>query len=702
MKLKELSMSYFMHYGRNQRIKFTNEKLISIVGHWADNPSRSNKAGKSSFIEAITYCLWGETRAKSEKELINVNYDEDMWVQLVFEIDGVGYTLKRGRTTNNKPIIELTGYEENKEIQTVIDKLIGMTYKDFIATCFFMQGDIHTFMDASNPDKNKYILKWFERDYWQRLEESAKGKVKEAKLIVDKIIFELETLCKVVETLEDLAQQKSDLIEEKQELEDQAEPLVKKIESLKALVKQIELKQALEKGIRTCESTMTRLEEQMEDIDEDIKTSSEIDARIKLVESKLVMPNSESFKKLQQLERNLISEKATFEAKRDQLKITYAKIAKFKGYCETLEMACPNAGNSKEKLSKIKVNGQELNEDISAIEVKLSETRKEIKILQKAIDDYKDQLSEVSRLKASMSDIEALKIKKKNLFFDFDNQQKALEEFQEQLNGIKDVDSDIMDELKSYEQDYTDLVDKIGELKSAISVTESKVQNAKEAAKRVAQLHRRELPKTEKELTHWQYIAFMFGKNGIPSNLIESTFEEIQDEVNIILEKLRTDLQVEFSNSKELAQWESHCLICGYEFPKGMKGIKCPQCESSKEKKRKNELQVKIIDGGKESLFHMDSGGGKVLLSIAIRIALTRILFRRLGIKFNILILDEIFAQLDTVNRDHVIYLITNYLVNEMGFEQIFIISHTDIKNTIPNTILVKRFEEYSEVEWMN
>lgn len=699
MILKKITINYFMRFGKKQIIPFHDQQLISIMGQWEDNPERSNQSGKSSFIEALTYCLWGETRAKTEKELLNDRYDEDMFVELLFDVEGVEYTLKRGRTTGNKPIIELSGYEENKEIQTVIDKLIGLTYRDFVATCYFMQGDIHTFMEANNAEKNKYILKWFEKGYWLKLEEEAKLKVNELKLLITQNEYDTKANQKVFNTEVEVTM--DELEKRKKEVLGEIAVMEKDIKALEDKQSKVELKQTWQDSIISLRKRLENIPDRIELYEEDIENFANVTTTITNLQHNLDDPDDGQIDILIEQEQELFADKKSAENERLRLRGQYTKVSKFEGYCEALDIECQTASEQKVAvLMKLAREGEVNNKLIKSYASDLDKIRSKKDKLKKIIDEYKTKMLDIKMLKASIhridvdlakNNIQALKKEEKQIKAEIATLKGKVEKIE------IDFDQEEYDDLVS---DYNVSMGILEELNFDIGKQNNIAENIKKAKKNVARLEK-ELIHLQDESTQWKFVMYMFSKNGIPSNQIESTFDEIQDEVNIILEKLGTDLSVEFSNSKELSSWESHCLACGSEFKKGQKSHSCLECGVDREKKRKNEFQVKIKEGSKETLFHLDSGGGKVLISIAIRIALTRILFRRLGIKFNILILDEVFAQLDAVNRDYVVKLITGYLINEMGFEQIFIISHTEIKNAIPDTILITRKEDYSEVSWL-
>jgi DNA repair exonuclease SbcCD ATPase subunit len=119
-----------------------------------------------------------------------------------------------------------------------------------------------------------------------------------------------------------------------------------------------------------------------------------------------------------------------------------------------------------------------------------------------------------------------------------------------------------------------------------------------------------------------------------------------------------------------------------------------------REKKRKDELTLRVLEGGKERAFYLDSGGGQVMQSVAMRIALARLVQRRTGSAWSTLFMDEIFGSLDAVNRKAMADLLTTTLIKEFGFKQVFIISHVPgIQSATADVVSVfRRKGGYSEV----
>jgi chromosome segregation ATPase len=194
----------------------------------------------------------------------------------------------------------------------------------------------------------------------------------------------------------------------------------------------------------------------------------------------------------------------------------------------------------------------------------------------------------------------------------------------------------------------------------------------------------------------------MFGKKGIPSLEIENCFQEIEDNVNFILGSMNGDYSVSFKPDRELSSWEDHCVSCGHTFAKGARKPECPECGTERFKKRKDELRVMIVENGREISFDMASGGLKTIISLAVRAALSMLIRRQNDSSFSVLFLDEIDSALDEAYRETLMDLVSQVFVKRLGFTQIFWISHNkSISQSVPHTLLVKGYENYSELEWI-
>jgi len=162
------------------------------------------------------------------------------------------------------------------------------------------------------------------------------------------------------------------------------------------------------------------------------------------------------------------------------------------------------------------------------------------------------------------------------------------------------------------------------------------------------------------------------------------------------------NVNIEFKPDRELQSYEDCCVACGWEFPKGTRTKECENCGEKRRKKRKDEPELRVIDNGSEESFGLESGGGKTMISLSVRTALTLLKRRQTGSEFNVLFLDEVDAMLDQENKIAFMNLVTKILIKKFGFEQIFWISHDSrISESTPHTLKVVRNGKYSKAGWL-
>lgn len=154
MIVKQLKIKNFMGYRDRIVLDFSNKPIVAIAG--------CNESGKSTILQAITYALYGRTRAAREVHLINSNADGSMIVNAVVELhDGTVLEIERGRTARNEAILSLEGFNSDKpsEISVEIKRKLPISYDDFVSLSYFVQGDIHQFMLGN---KREYFQRWTE------------------------------------------------------------------------------------------------------------------------------------------------------------------------------------------------------------------------------------------------------------------------------------------------------------------------------------------------------------------------------------------------------------------------------------------------------------------------------------------------------------------------------------------------------------
>lgn len=181
-----LELKNFMSYGEEVSV-------LDLAGMHTVCLSGENGNGKSALLDAITWSLWGESRAGKNKhdELIRKGADE-MSVQFTFEIENHAYRVLRKRSKRaagnqwelqqsmeNAQWRPLTG-NNSGETERAIQKLLRMSYDTFLNSAYLRQGHADQFV-RQTPGKRKEILAdILDLTRYDRLEAKAREKAREA------------------------------------------------------------------------------------------------------------------------------------------------------------------------------------------------------------------------------------------------------------------------------------------------------------------------------------------------------------------------------------------------------------------------------------------------------------------------------------------------------------------------------------------
>jgi exonuclease SbcC len=142
-----LEISNFLSYRETAVLQFDGIHLACISG--------ANGAGKSSILDGITWALFGQSRSRSDDDLVNrlsAIDDTSAEVQLEFELEGTLYRVTRSKRKGKTTQLDLQisagdaawkTLTEGKlrETQTAIEQLLRMNYDTFINASFLLQGN---------------------------------------------------------------------------------------------------------------------------------------------------------------------------------------------------------------------------------------------------------------------------------------------------------------------------------------------------------------------------------------------------------------------------------------------------------------------------------------------------------------------------------------------------------------------------------
>ncbi len=189
----QLILKNFLSY-RDATLDFRGLHTACICG--------SNGAGKSSLLEAITWAIWGESRAGVEDDVIHSG-SKEVRVDFTFQSNQQIYRVIRTRPRGGTGVLEfqvetpsgfraLTG-KGVRVTQDLIVEHIKLDYDTFINSAYLRQGRADEFM-LKRPNERKEILaELLKLNQYDELEERAKESSRQFKAKVEELERSLES-----------------------------------------------------------------------------------------------------------------------------------------------------------------------------------------------------------------------------------------------------------------------------------------------------------------------------------------------------------------------------------------------------------------------------------------------------------------------------------------------------------------------------
>lgn len=702
MFIKKLSITNFMgYYGRNS-LDFDGKQTIGIIGN--------NESGKSTLLKAITYAIFGDSESlNSETREINMISDgsDTMIVEEEIELEsGEVLSITRGRTQKNTPIVEVAGFSgKPSELSKLILDKVGISFNDFADLSYFVQGDIHGFMRGSKRD---YFTRWAKRlNIWDKYEDCAKSYIAEHGKRLESLHTELLTLSRDMIDIEELRNEiiefegeKNELLQEKIADEDKIECFEKQIVDhrldLSDLMNELQSKTVAIETEYRFKSVQLQNEFNLDLLSLKNNCDNDISKRINGIKDALMeVKNKVNIAFLNhtyasQDVRHLIAQKDTLYNKYNELVKSNCPV--FGSHCERLDKNNSIAKDKCEKeLDSITKLIDSKNLDLSELQQKKDLCKAEY---DKLISSTSEKEKEIKRDGVKELNDKLMELKRK-----FEFEMSKLSRMEQSINDLKasyldpitiieyQIDS-LTSIINSDKKSLICINDDISKKDMAIGCLLEKEKDQVRKTERINEL-KQEISKNEQDLSRYSVIKRAVGKEGVPLGIMSAELSNLETRCNWVLEQLEHQKMIQFSPCRELAEWEKICRECGSDkFAKG----KCAKCGQDRTHKLRHEPSVNIISSGFSRPFELESGGSKVLISFAVRLACSLFLSSMTGIKVKMIILDEIFAMLDHENRHKLMRLVIGKLKDVFGIRQQFVVSHhNDIVETIKDLVFVEK-----------
>src|SRR3989339_356852 len=670
-----LKLANFTSYGdKVPELDFRKFKLGAISG--------PNGAGKSSLLDAITWCLWGWSRAgDSGDDLIHLGAKE-MFVEFSFELDSHIFIVKRQRNLSHGGSTNLEFWSKNNNLtegtikatqQKIIDSL-HLSFETFTNSSFLRQGHADEFTTKGPSDRKRILADILGLSHYDLLEEKAREKVKEAQNSLKLLEYQL------LEIEAELSQkeEREKILHEQTEKVKVIENSIKLLEEdLKNLQKQKEFQQNLDEQQKELDQILSQGKERasrIQNLELQIKNFEEIENKIeKLQKEKTEL---EDLRKKQQekliLQNELSKMQGGLNVKLEQKKSLQNELDKLQEELKKLALPgakCPTCGqeigkDQKHKVSsELRIKNLELSKKIQEIK-KLENNLSLLKIDPEKLTALENSLKELENLQKqkeqslqNRASLETEKKTREELLLLFKNKKLQVEKLQEDLEKLPKTEGDLSEKQKQLE-----------ELRTEEKKAQGLMGQATQLISRAEQMEKLQKQKTnervilEKEKQNFEELSLAFGKKGIQAMIIETAIPEIEDEANKLLDKL-TDgrMKVAFLTQREGKTTDN--II--------------------------ETLDIIISDEMGQRPYDLYSGGETFRVNFAIRLAISKLLTRRAGAKLQFLVIDEGFGSQDAPGRDRLVETIDAI---KDDFEKILIITHIEeLKEEFPVRIEVAK-----------
>jgi len=661
-KPKKFEFNNMFSYGEDNVVDFSN--MIGSMGLFA-----SNASGKSSLLDALTYCVFDKC-ARTFKAVNIMNTDKTTFkCKFNFEIDGVDYFIERRAKKNKKGQVKvdvdfwseiggkvknLNG-EQRRETNKSICSYIG-SYEDFILTAMSLQNNNTGFIDKSQAEKKDTLAQFLDIGLFDELWKLSNEESNE----VSSVIRDLEkqdfssSIVDLNKELKELNKLDKDKDKEVRGYKKQRDGYLSEIKKISKKIVKVpidgvsfdELTDKKRLLVNSQDSISLELHSMVESKETIQKKVSDIQTKINTFDAEKINNSLERYGFLQSSITDI----------NNNINITDVKLNNLFDSKEDLNKWNPNLDCDSCVSNPLYIKGVEIDEEIDkeeehkdSFEKQKIDMSEEMANLEKVILESKelDELSETYTHETQQLEVLIFDLDKKNYSFEklvdeIEEVEKKIEIYRKNSEQIR-KNQDIRAQVKVLEygldaenRRLNRCQEELTTIKTSVAVCENKIQTIKDSIERLQDL--------QDDYSAYEYYMEAVKRNGVPYELISSVLPVLENEVNSILSQI-----VEFNLKFEVDGKNINTFI-DYE-------------------------------NGRWPL-EMTSGMEKFVSSLAIRTSL-------IGIsnlpRPNFLAIDEGFGNLDSDNLNSM-FMLFDYLKSTFDF--ILIISHLDSMRDIMDTLI--------------
>lgn len=720
MKIARLYIDNFMCYDKSL-IDFTEFSAALIVGTQENNDMFANGVGKTTIFKAIEYVLFN--MADIPLERIIRDDTDSCQVILDFSIGDQEYRLSRSRT--KKGSTDLTLYERTgndgppeekwyvngkmvteekywkdisgrrtSDTEKELAKLIKINYKSFRVFVHFMQHDF-TGLTTATPEKRKVILKdALNLIIYSKLEKLSKDKSSSLAREIDNHKSILNTLGNPEQEIITLTQQLAEVDDKldvsQKSLDELNSALLvtsQRIDELVTSHANVENKFAgLAQQEKALISERNRLEISVKEYQSKksniIKAANELVAELKALEAKQKELAEIDYSQIDILNEQINERKVLIAQHNINIQSNMSRYEELK-IPMPVDSVCKHCRQPLTSEHK-KICQEQIQQEMSDCQLSIQNSKSQISNLNKEISS---QMQIVNSLSLSKQRIENVNTKIVTKTQEIQEKKTIHTEYTDILNKFinelasKNTEIDLIklellkspiEEAKALQKQIDVEKQNINSINAKISILNKEIThytsnkavlqhsiNQKNNDKNKKQDLTKLLAELENKFRMYPLVIQAFSSTGIPNLIIQNVLDDLQIEANNLLGQLKPGIQLSF-------------------FVEKTKGDGTDA----------DTLDIKYQRNGKDRYYEQLSGAEQMSVTFALKLGLSFLLQKTMGVDIRFLLLDEIDQPLDKASVDAYADIVKFF---QKDFT-IMVITHNDrLKDKFSHAILVEQ-----------
>lgn len=675
---KKFEFSNMFSYGENNVIDFTN--MSGVYGIFAPNAS-----GKSTMLDAITYCIFDKCGRTSKASSVLNNKSTSFKCKFNFELDNKNYFIEKTGTKGRGDHVRVdvnfysfddTGQQislngkERSETNDHIRNLLG-TYEDFVLTALSVQNNNTGFIDMAQKDRKDLLAQFLDINIFEDLYKIASADIKEVYTLIKE--YQKQDFSSILaEANLDIQLHTSAYTELQKEkiyvnskIEDCNRNILDLTSKLTPIDSNIENIVNLRELETKCHSVIKSINTEIGSVQNDLIVNE--DQLIGLTDqlNQYNLPEIESYISLLATLKN---SEMTLVGSAEQLKAEHRhKLDKMKKledlkYDENCSFCMDNIFVKDAIATKASIEKDDL--ELQDILNKLADLKFQINNLTFYVNkkemyyDLQNQLNLVLANKASLdSSRKDFETKKLQVNTKLNDITRNIEEYYKKESSI-DQNKIIKTEIDLLSIDSANWKIELDSINDKILNTHSAILVA-EKTKELAETSIQKLKELTQQYKFYEHYLIAVNRDGVPYDLITQAVPYIEQEINNILTQL-----VEFNLMLEMDGKHINCYI--------------------------------VYDQDNFWPIELTSGMEKFISSLAIRTALINISSLP---RPNFLAIDEGFGVLDSTNL-HSMFNLFDYLKTQFSF--MMVISHIDsMRDVVDHLIEITKLNGTSKIYYV-